>query len=95
MGPHLSNSIVVTVGVRANSEPGESRRLQVPFARLNQTMQMLHAHGIAVLAVGDAAVQPVKQADAPAAEEAKPAAKPAAKTTAAKRTSSRRTRKTA
>ena len=46
MGPHLSNSIVVTVGVRANSEPGESRRLRVPFARLNQTMQMLHAHGI-------------------------------------------------
>ena len=91
MGPHLSNSIVVTVGVRANSEPGESRRLRVPFARLNQTMQMLHAHGIAVLAVGDAAVQPVKQANAPAAEEAKPAAK----TTAAKRTSSRRTRKTA
>ena len=91
MGPHLSNSIVVTVGVRANSEPGESRRLRVPFARLNQTMQMLHAHGIAVLAVGDAAAQPVKQADAPAAEEAKPAAK----TTAAKRTSSRRTRKTA
>lgn len=87
MGPHLSNSIVVTVGVRANSEPGESRRLRVPFARLNQTMQMLHAHGIAVLAVGDAAAQPVKQADAPAAEEAKPAA--------AKRTSSRRTRKTA
>jgi len=91
MGPHLSNSIVVTVGVRANSEPGESRRLRVPFARLNQTMQMLHAHGIAVLAVGDAAVQPVKQADAPAADAAKPAAKPAA----AKRTSSRRTRKTA
>ncbi|MEL0171249.1 MAG: hypothetical protein VW834_06235 [Synechococcus sp.] len=74
MGPHLSNSIVVTVGVRANSEPGESRRLRVPFARLNQTMQMLHAHG-----------------NAPAAEAAKPAAKPAA----AKRTSSRRTRKTA
>ncbi|MEL0339411.1 MAG: hypothetical protein VXA52_04540 [Synechococcus sp.] len=91
MGPHLSNSIVVTVGVRANSEPGESRRLRVPFARLNQTMQMLHAHGIAVLAVGDAAVQPLKQADAPAAEATKPAAKPAA----AKRTSSRRTRKTA
>ena len=91
MGPHLSNSIVVTVGVRANSEPGESRRLRVPFARLNQTMQMLHAHGIAVLAVGDAAVQPLQQADAPAADAAKPAAKPAA----AKRTSSRRTRKTA